>query len=118
MKKETNIQNTIAIHVSDKYNAMVIRLNSGKAYQGNMAKLDTGEIVLKNLRHVNLCPEGTADLMCLLPNGKTVFIETKAPKGKQRTSQEKWQAAVEKRGYIYIVARSVEDVEVVINGSD
>ena len=42
--------------------------------------------------------------------GRAFGIEVKTAKGKQRDAQKKWQEAWEKRGGIYILARSVEDV--------
>lgn len=42
--------------------------------------------------------------------GQAVAIETKALKGTQRQAQEDWQAAFERVGGVYILARSVEDV--------
>lgn len=110
MKKEKNILATIEIHMSTKYDAIPIRLNSGMAYQGSKLKTKEHGLVLSNLRHVKLCPTGTADLMALLPSGVTVFIETKTAVGTQSNEQKKWEAAVKQRGHIYIVARSTEQV--------
>jgi hypothetical protein len=42
--------------------------------------------------------------------GLAFGIEVKAAKGTQREAQKNWQKAWEKRGGIYILARSVEDV--------
>jgi hypothetical protein len=42
--------------------------------------------------------------------GLAFGIEVKAAKGTQREAQKNWQKACEKRGGIYILARSVEDV--------
>ena len=53
--------------------------------------------------------EGVSDLIILLPNGKTVFVEVKTKKGKQSESQIEFQKRVEKLGFEYFVWRSVED---------
>jgi hypothetical protein len=42
--------------------------------------------------------------------GKAFGIEVKAQRGQQRDAQKKWQAAWEKRGGIYILAKSLQDV--------
>jgi hypothetical protein len=42
--------------------------------------------------------------------GRAFAIEVKTEKGKQRLAQAAWQSAWEKRGGIYVLARSVEDV--------
>ncbi len=46
--------------------------------------------------------------------GQAVAIETKAPKGKLSEAQENWRDAFERVGGIYIVPRSVEEVEAVL----
>lgn len=40
-----------------------------------------------------------------------LFIECKAPNGKQSAAQKEFQAEVEAEGMVYILARSVEDVQ-------
>lgn len=107
-KKESNISAEIIIWMSENYQALPTRLNSGMAYQG---EYDRKEKVLKNLRHVALCPEGTADLMFLMKNGIVLFVETKTSTGNQRKSQEKWEIAVRKKNHHYVLARSVDDVK-------
>ena len=49
--------------------------------------------------------------MTAIKGGKTVYIEVKAPKGKLSEWQMDFQADIEARGGLYVVARSVEDVE-------
>lgn len=46
--------------------------------------------------------------------GRFFAIEVKAPKGKQSDEQASFQKAVENAGGIYILARSLEDVQKVI----
>lgn len=40
-----------------------------------------------------------------------IWIECKAPKGKQSELQKSFQAQVEAEGHRYIIARSIDDVE-------
>ena len=53
---------------------------------------------------------GIADLYAL-KNGRHVWIEVKTAKGRLSKDQEKFRDEVEAYGGVYIVARSVEDVE-------
>lgn len=53
--------------------------------------------------------KGIAD-MCFLGQGNfPYFLELKIEKGKQTAEQIAWQRAVEERGAIYAIVRSVED---------
>lgn len=55
---------------------------------------------------------GSSDILAIRPpNGQLCAIEGKVGKDKQRPEQKNFQIAVEKRGGIYILARSVEDIE-------
>lgn len=56
-------------------------------------------------------PEGFSDLL-ILDNGIAYFCEVKTKSGKQREGQIAFQNAVEKHGFIYFVARSVDDVKI------
>ena len=56
------------------------------------------------------CHKGLSDLTAI-KNGRTVYIEVKAPKGKLSEWQLDFQADIEAHGGLYVVARSVEDVE-------
>ena len=53
--------------------------------------------------------KGISDIIVILQN-LTCWIEVKSQKGKQSEDQKKFQENVEKRGHIYILARSLEDV--------
>ena len=56
------------------------------------------------------CHKGLSDLTAI-KNGRTVYIEVKRPKGTQSDDQLDFQADIEAHGGLYVVARSVEDVE-------
>lgn len=106
--KETNIMNKIMLAMSKK-GFMVWRNNVG---------------VFKTIdgRTVNIGVKGSADLMAVKPTvitpdmvGQTlavfVAVEVKTATGRQSEPQKKWQAAVEKLGVEYILARSEQDIE-------
>jgi len=57
---------------------------------------------------------GVADMTYLSPKG-AVFLEFKAPKGKQSLSQKWWQGLVEDAGYRYEVIRSLDDFQQLLN---
>jgi hypothetical protein len=62
-----------------------------------------------------LC-EGSADSLFLIgPHGTTVYVEWKTPDGRQSPQQAIFQAAVEKRGGIYVIATSVDEAVKRIN---
>ena len=55
---------------------------------------------------------GTADIVGLmLPHGRMLQIECKTATGKQRKAQEVMQRVITRWGGLYIVARSVQDVD-------
>jgi len=53
---------------------------------------------------------GVADMTYLSDKG-AIFLEFKAEKGKQSLSQKWWQGVVEAVDYKYVVIRSVEDFQ-------
>ena len=56
------------------------------------------------------CPD-----ICGVLNGKFVGIEVKVGKGKLSPFQKQAQEDIKKAGGIYVVARSLDDVEILIN---
>lgn len=69
----------------------------------------TGWFVYKNHQSLGSY-RGVADLTAI-KDGRVVWIEVKKPGGRQSREQEKFQREIEAHGGVYIVARSVEDVE-------
>jgi hypothetical protein len=58
---------------------------------------------------------GQADLSGLLsPSGRGLFIECKSDRGKQSPQQEVFQRFVEKHGALYVLARTLKDVQVAL----
>ena len=52
---------------------------------------------------------GVSDLVLLLPNAVTVFVEVKTAKNRQQDTQKTFQSNVEKLGFKYLIWRSVDD---------
>jgi hypothetical protein len=97
--KEAVLQQEIRLALGQRQDIMMFRINVGK-----FRPLDGGPRVIQS------APEGTPDLLGVISPGRAFAIEVKAPRGTQRTVQIAWQAAWEKRGGIYILARSLDDV--------
>ena len=56
-------------------------------------------------------PAGWPDITGLLPSGRFIGVECKAPGGRQSPVQKAMAEAIAKRNGIYILATSVDDVE-------
>ena len=100
--REHNIQNEIRLWCG-QHNFLCFRCNVGKVKCEDGTWFDTG------------LPEGFSDLI-ILANNTIYFVEVKTKIGQQRNAQIHFQHIVEERGYKYIVARSVSDCEVILNG--
>ena len=96
---EAVLQQEIRLALGQRQDIMMFRINVGK-----FRPLDGGPRVIQS------APEGTPDLLGVITPGRAFAIEVKAPRGTQRTVQIAWQNAWEKRGGIYILARSLDDV--------
>lgn len=74
-------------------------------------RVNTGMAQLKG-QWVRFGVPGQADISGVVgPTGIRLEIECKAPKGRQSDEQKAWQAMIEKFGGLYVLARSVEDVD-------
>jgi hypothetical protein len=99
VSSEAHLQQEIRLALGQRDDIFMFRINVGK-----FRPLDGGARVIQS------APEGTPDLMGVMTPGKAFGIEVKAQRGQQRDAQKKWQAAWEKRGGIYILAKSLQDV--------
>ena len=52
---------------------------------------------------------GVSDLCVMLPDGKTLWVEVKTPKGRQSEEQKAFEAAAKRLGHDYRVWRSLDD---------
>ena len=62
-------------------------------------------------RFVRAGVPGQADLTGILPDGRRLEIEVKSDRGRQTKDQRNFQRMIERFGGVYVLARSVEDVE-------
>ena len=56
-------------------------------------------------------PAGWPDITGLLPDGRFIGVECKAPEGRQSPAQKLMQQQIQNRRGIYVLARGVVDVE-------
>ena len=56
------------------------------------------------------CHRGLSDLIAV-KQGCVLFVEVKAPKGQQSTCQAEFQREIEEHGGVYVLAKSIEDLE-------
>lgn len=100
MSLEAVLQQEIRLDLGLRDDIMMFRINVGvfRPLEGDQRRV------------IRSAPEGTPDLLGVQYPGRAFAIEVKAPKGRQREAQVAWQMAWEKRGGIYILARSLADV--------
>lgn len=97
MASEKEIQNQILIRFGARHDMRIWRNNTGA--------IKVGE------RFVSFGLKGSADILGLLRGGRFLAIEVKAASGRQSPDQKSFQKMIEDFGGLYILARSVEDVE-------
>lgn len=74
-------------------------------------RVNTGAVKTAD-RFIRYGLPGMADISGLLaPSGRRIEIECKSATGRQSEQQRNWQRMIEKHGGLYVLARSVEDVE-------
>ena len=94
---ETEIHNQILCELSRAYHP-----------RGMFWRQNAGRVCTQSGAWVTLGPPGIADIVGSL-DGRAVFVEVKRPGERQRKSQKNFQAAAERAGALYVVARSPEE---------
>lgn len=61
-------------------------------------------------------PNGTPDILMVLPGGYLAGIEAKTRVGKQRQAQKEWEARAMSSGVRYALARSGKDAVQIVRG--
>ena len=97
MTPEHAIMNQIRLWCGE-HDILCFRCNVGKVPTSDGGWFDTG------------LPEGFPDLLILSNDGITYYVEVKTPTGKQRPDQIKFMNEIRRRGHIYLIARSVNDI--------
>ncbi|MEG3086158.1 hypothetical protein [Sphingomonas sp. PB4P5] len=69
-----------------------------------------GRTILDSARPISFGLPGSADIIGVLQGGLPLAAEAKTGTGRQRKNQQAFQAAWEKRGGIYVVFHSVDEL--------
>lgn len=86
-------------------------LDAWGAHQGlRVWRNNTGAAMIKG-RLVSFGLKGQADISGIIAGGRRLEIECKTRTGKQREAQIIFQGMIERYGGLYVLARSVEDVD-------
>ena len=89
--------------------AILVRLSQLGCFAWNNP---TGVAVPLGQKHaVRYGNPGAPDVLAIVPGGRLLAVECKSARGRQRPEQRAWQLRCEAVGGVYVVARSVEDVE-------
>ena len=96
-KPERTIQKTVLIWLRAR-GCLVAVTDAGAAYRAGAFFGDS-------------IPAGWPDITGLLPDGRFVGVECKAPGGRQSLAQKLTEQEIRRRNGIYVLARGVEDVE-------
>jgi hypothetical protein len=75
---------------------------------------NTGALKDKKDRPVFFGKVGSSDIIGLLPGGRFIAVECKAPGGRLSNHQIEFLTQIENMGGLAIIARSVEDVEKIL----
>jgi len=110
---EKELKRTVTEYLQYQQNAgnlMWFPMNSGKAF------VKRGDKEYK----IQLCDEGTADLLILRKWKvgvfcEVLFIELKSARGRQSPAQGSFQKLVESQGASYSIVRSLEELEKVLS---
>lgn len=103
-KPERAIQRAILIYLRAR-GCLVAVTDAGAAYRAGSFGADT-------------VPAGWPDITGLLPDGRFIGVECKSPEGRQSPVQKQMEESIRKRNGIYVLARSIDDVERAIEVSE
>ncbi|MFA6135239.1 MAG: VRR-NUC domain-containing protein [Phycisphaerae bacterium] len=96
-KPERAIQKAILLWLRAN-GCLVAVTDAGAAYHAGSFGADT-------------VPGGWPDITGLLPDGRFIGVEAKAPGGRQSPVQKQMEQEIRKRSGIYVLAHSVQDVQ-------
>lgn len=118
---EKEIQNSILLTFGRMPEMRLWRVNVGMGYGYYI--IQKAVQILKNagikafLKHfktispIRYGQKGAADIQGIIKGGRFLAIEVKTATGRQSPEQKSWQKMIEMYGGIYILARSIEDVQ-------
>lgn len=123
MSSEKRILNESLVAVTALPGVLAWRNNTGQAWQGTHHRAAVGQqitvrpgmVILTDARPISFGLPGSADILGVA-RGRGFGIETKTAAGKQSEQQRKFQAAFERAGGLYGVARSPEEAVAILIG--
>lgn len=123
MSSEKRILNESLVAITALPDVLAWRNNSGQAWQGSQYRAATGQrivvqpgmVILMDARPISFGLAGSADILGVC-RGRGFGIETKTPTGRQSDQQRKFQAAFERAGGLYGVARSPDEAVAILMG--
>ena len=105
---ETKLKNEVMLWCGE-HGYIVIRLNSGKGYNGDIFNSpEYGKIII-NPRFIKLCNEGTTDLLVIMPH-RIAFVETKVHPRKPTQEQIKFINHMKSLGHIAGTVYSIDEL--------
>ncbi|MGC9455227.1 MAG: VRR-NUC domain-containing protein [Phycisphaerae bacterium] len=75
-----------------------------------MAVTDAGAAHRAGAYFGSAVPRGWPDITGVLPGGRFIGVECKAPNGRQSPAQKAMQREIRSRGGLYVLARSTDDL--------
>lgn len=117
--RESDIQNQVRIHVSQRRLGVLFRANVGEAWTGERIQKNLdGSITIYRPRRLRTgLPQGFSDLFGFAtPGGRAVFLEMKTSSGRLTPEQENFLRQMATMGAMAGVARSIEDAERIFAG--
>ena len=100
-KEETKLQNAIRVALSE---------------YGFVRRNNVGTFLTAYGTPITIGVPGESDLTVFCKGGRTVFLETKTPTGRQSKVQKHFEKYIKNLGYEYYVVRSVEDALRIVEG--
>ena len=107
MTPETRLKNAIMLEAG-KRGFVCLRLNSGRAWNGK-ASTHNGKVTVSDARPIALCPEGTSDMLFIMPNGRYCFVESKIKPRKPTQAQLSFISRIHELGGLAGVCYSVDE---------
>lgn len=116
IQPEHKLQDAIRLKVSSECPGIILRTNSGIAWQGNKVwSPEYGQHILTDLRPYKGLPKGFSDLLYLGPGATTAFIEVKTATGRTSPDQDRFLDLMRRFGHSTVVVRSAEEAVNFIN---
>jgi len=82
---------------------------------GKLIRVQSGHVVVRGGRHMELAETGTPDRLLLLPDGLAIWLEQKRPGGRLSVEQIEWHEWARQHGHHVATIESAADVVRAVN---